>query len=159
MLIEACPGSFTGCLTFFYFQLESDRNSKSKNDIYEKSGTLVFGSKFKDIKREEQYEGTFLWHCGAQWKHSSEARGPVWWLLVGILKTNGLGTSTWPTHPSLLKHSKLCLRRTKLLFPHKRSDQRFSHRIECRTKSDYFQWNPPFSTCQLTMSMPLCPLW
>lgn len=31
--------------------------------------------------------------------------------------------------------------------------------MEPRSKSDYFQWNPPFSTCQLTMSVPLCLPW
>lgn len=60
---------------------------------------------------------------------------------------------------SLLKHSKVCFQRAKLLFLYKRPDQRFSHRWELRSKSDYFQWNPPFSTCQLTMSLPLCPPW
>ena len=92
-------------------------------------------------------------------KLSGAAQGAVWRLPVAALSTEGLGTFTWPIHPALLKHSKLCFQRAKLLFLHKRPDQRFSHRWEPRSKSDYFQWNPPFSTCQLTMSVPLCLPW
>lgn len=28
-----------------------------------------------------------------------------------------------------------------------------------RSKSDYFHWDPPFSTCHLTVSLPLCSPW
>lgn len=69
----------------------------------------------------------------------------------------------WDLHMAhsvaLMKHSKLCFQRAKLLFLYKRPDQRFSYRWELRSKSDYFQRNPPFSTCQLTMSVPLCHPW
>ena len=78
---------------------------------------------------------------------------------VGLCSRQHWGPFTRPIHPALLKHSKLCFQGPKLLFLHKRLDQRFSHRWEPRSKSDYFQWNPPFSTCQLTMSVPLCRPW
>lgn len=103
-------------------------------------------------------KGSWFWDCKVQ-RLSGAAQGPVWCLPVAVLSTEGLGTSTWPIHPALLKHSKLWFQRAKLLFVNKRPDQRFSHRWEPRSKSDYFQWNPPFSTCQLTMSLPLCCPW
>lgn len=104
-------------------------------------------------------KGTWLWHRQVQRKLSASAQGTFWRLPVAVFSTEGIATFTWPIHQALLKHSKLCFQRAKLLFLHKRPDQRFSYRWELRSKSDYFQRNPPFSTCQLTMSVPLCLPW
>ncbi len=78
---------------------------------------------------------------------------------VCLLQSSALRAIHLSHSTSSTETFKALFPRAKLLFLHKRPDQRFSHRCEPHSKSDYFQWNPPFSTCQLTMSVPLCLPW